>query len=385
MRLVFMYLACGVLSLQAQIALSARQANEISGYFEHESGEKPLACSVRFFHPSLSFAFRIQSGYFADVPLKQIAGEKRSLAVMLRVASEQDGSQPYYFFQRADFKKVPDRTKAVAQLSGGLFFGEGRYRVDLVVTDDDQRVCRKQWKLEAKLSGKERQIKVLQEPGTVQPVVLPQWAGSSSAADTSHPLRATIFLNVAPLRSRSLRLSIFDRALMFGTLKAVLEQSPFTSVRIVAFNLERHQEIFRQERLDPRGFDELRNAIQEVSLATIDVSVLRQPKGHLDLLSKLVKEELAAAQPSDAVIFIGPNAHRQDRLPEDWPATGGANPRFFYLEYAPYLGGTFPDVIARAVRSFDGKWYPVRSPQELATALKKMERALVSPSTANGG
>lgn len=373
-------------ALFGQMPVTPRRFPQLHEIFDKQEHEQTLACQVWPWRPSVSFSFRIQGGYTAELPMKQFAGGKGRMVALLRVTPHDRDNEPAYFIQRIQLPEIPENTKARMQLAGGLYYGEGKYTVDLVITDLAHSVCRKHWEMDAHLNGKERQLKVVQEPGTVQAVEIPQWTGQTAkATGTNNAKRATIFLNVAPLRMRAQKLSIFDRALLFGTLKAILEQSPFTSVRVVAFDLARHKELFRQDQFDLDGYSQLRGALNDLSLGTIDISVLNDPKGHLDLLSRLVGEETSTdgVPASDAVIFIGPSGHRTEKLPDDFPTTAASRQRFFYFAYAPFQTASFPDLITKIVRSLAGKWYPVHTPQDLAAALQKMSRELDTSASAS--
>lgn len=371
-------------ALYSQSPVTPEQLPELRTAFEKHGDEQQLACQVMPWRTNVNFSFRIQGGYSAEVPMRQFVGEGHRVVVLMRIRPQVAEAEPYYFIQIVPLPQVPERTKSILQLNGGLFYGEGKYQVDMALTDLRGHVCRKKWNVDARLSGKERELKVVQEPGSVQSVEIPQWTGKSAVGEGAQARRATVFLNVAPLRMRSQKLSVFDRALMFGTLKAVLEQSPFTSVRLVAFNLDRHNEIFRQEVLTQDGYNRLRYSLHDLSLGTIDIAALADRTGHFDLLSRLITEETSTASPtSDAVIFIGPSIRRSDKLPEGFPTVAANGQRFFYISYSPFQTASFPDLITRVVKTLAGKWYPVHTPQELAAALQKMRRELGAPAMAS--
>jgi hypothetical protein len=134
----------------------------------------------------------------------------------------------------------------------------------------------------------------------------------------------------------------------------------------------------------------------------------------------LINQELRAAPPSDAVIFLGPRERFQDKVPPDaFDQEHGPTPQFFFLRYRPFpsplrqtlLGpsvhcdpleisgdsgdkgrsrnnpcpstpwsvtdttGTFSnDTISLAIKSLKGKSIAIQSPGEFAKAIEQVER-----------
>jgi hypothetical protein len=116
-------------------------------------------------------------------------------------------------------------------------------------------------------------------------------------------------------------------------------------------------------------------------LQLVDYNVLKNQRGHIDLLAGLVNQELNAASPSDTVIFLGPPTRYVDKFPPaSLEASGRAMPRFFYLQYRPYFrpGAEFTDSIESALKRVHGKKMVVRTAGEFARAIKQVETQ-VSP------
>ena len=173
--------------------------------------------------------------------------------------------------------------------------------------------------------------------------------------------------------------------------------------------------------------------------ATVDVHVLQKPLGHVDFMVGLIAGELNASHPADTIVFLGPTSRYGNKIPEGaLPAPAHAGPRFFYIRYesprrltapediatvdlspvgsrsggtssgagapsppagsAPHpLGsansggagrGVHPappsvalppagqsDIITAAVDRLEGKTLTIRTPADLAKAIRKIERA----------
>jgi hypothetical protein len=179
-------------------------------------------------------------------------------------------------------------------------------------------------------------------------------------------------------------MSVRDNMMLLGTLSSVLDRVPVRSVRLVVFNLDQQKELFRQESFVPQAMGQVARAIGGLELGLVDYGVLQNRGGHLDLLADLVNGELAAKEPSDVVLFLGPQARTSDKVPRDElerPQIGG--PRFFYFQYRPAFfqqQATLPDTINRAVSRLKGKTVVIRTPGEFAKAIDQIERQAVPSS-----
>jgi len=140
--------------------------------------------------------------------------------------------------------------------------------------------------------------------------------------------------------------------------------------------LDQQKELFRDDAFTPEAFDRASQSMSSLQLQLVDYSVLKNRRGHIDLLTDLVNEELNASEPPDAVIFLGPATRYLDKLPETGgDDRGGLLPRFFYLQYKPYVRATAesPDSIELAVRRVRGKKLVIRTADEFARAIKQIE------------
>src|SRR5204862_6901131 len=118
-------------------------------------------------------------------------------------------------------------------------------------------------------------------------------------------------------------------------------------------------------------------SLNALELGTVDYNVLKNRRGHVDLLADLVNRELAAAEPSDEVVILGPPARFWDKLPQAaLEKPQGIGPKFFYLQLAPYIrptSGNFPDSINSAVARLKGRITIVHTPGEFAKAIGQIE------------
>ena len=153
-------------------------------------GEKSLRCYVDTSKPELNFGLRFQAGYVLGVPLVQYSGSGHSWQIVLKVTPE--GGEPTYLSDRLELPNQLD-PQYTAEASGTFLLGEGRYEVAFAAIDDKDRVCRKEWSLNAAIGRGERVVKVAMPPHIVADL---SWIGSTvSPPATPVPRRLTVLMN----------------------------------------------------------------------------------------------------------------------------------------------------------------------------------------------
>jgi hypothetical protein len=367
-----------------QTAVDPARVRALLKNFESHSHEA-LRCDVIPIKPALNFSFRYQAGFIVHVPMNQYSGKGHRWAMLVRVTPE--GGETVPLMTVIDLPEIPP-TKLVAEVGGGFLLGEGRYDVDWMMFDDASRVCRKNWATEAKPSHAERGIRVAMPPRTVRGFFWFAEPDAHSDPDDAPSLRLTVMLHAAPISLRRTTLRAGDSLMLVGLLSALLERLPTRSVRLVVFNLDQQKELFRQESFSPKALDQVEQAINNVQLGVVDYRVLQNKRGHVDLLADLLNGEMRTEDPSDVVLFLGPSARYDDKVPQAaLEKTDGAGPQFFYFQYRPYYrrSATFPDVISLALRRLRGKTLVIHSPNEFAKAIQQVERAPRPPSSSGSG
>jgi hypothetical protein len=423
MQLRALTIATAVLGLTAPVfAQRLMDATRLAPLLNRMASNQhaPLQCDVQPLKPYLNYGFRFQAGYSFSVPLKQYLGSGHAWVVVTEITPE--SGEPRYLLDVMRLPPVPaNNSDAIA--GGSYLLGEGRYHVRWMLLDDNERICRKSWNVQVHLDRSTRSVKVAIPPGVISGLSL---RGAPRATpDSIDPLRLTILLDAAPLlsfrRTSRALISPGDQALLLGMLSAFLERVPSNSLRLVAFNLEQHKELFRQDDFSLNSLDRLRVALNSVSLATVDVATLQEHKGHLDLLAGLINQELRDERRPDAVIFFGPRERYEDKLPDgvlDEPPRSGA-PQFFYLQWRPRVPppvglaglasdasvqtprgptreiaaplpqpslrgspgngpvvGDIGDSVSYAVDRIKGETYRIHSPAEFSKAIDRLERQL---------
>lgn len=337
--------------------------------FRPEPGEGTFACAVQPIRPTLNFGFRFQAGWVARVPLGQFQGKGHRWVMLARVTPE-GGAKPVYLASAVRLPEIP-KTKAEAEIGGGFLVGEGKYRVDWLILDEQNRVCRKQWDVAASLRFGEKKAKLLLPGNTVSDLALR--GAPPTAADRDADVRRiglTVFLHAAPMSLRRTRLRANDRVMLLGTLSALLEQLPTRQVRLVVFNLEQQRVLLREDAFTRDGLDRVSQSMNELELGTVDYKVLQNRRGHVALLAEMVNRELGEARPADAVVVLGPATRFGEKMPEDAVERVAGKADFYYFQLQPYsVQPTFPDVLRYAVGRLKGKTLTIRSPADFARAI----------------
>jgi hypothetical protein len=363
-------------ALWAQSIVDPNTIPRAMSRFEPRPDDRGLVCSVTQFGPALNFSFRIQAGYIVRVPMNQYFGPRHAWFTLIRLTPEGGDHKPVFLASRVRLPDVP-KTKVEVEIGGGYLLGEGGYQVRWMMLDDQGRVCRHDWHIEARLTRAERTAKVAMRPYTAAAFSLLGSPDEDRSHDDSAPFSVTILLHAAPVFPRRTHLRANDRMLLVGSLAALLERLPARSVRLVVFNLDQQKELYRRENFGIHSMDEVEQAMNELELSAVDYSVLRKPNGHLDLLADIVSREVHAEKPSDAVVFLGPSTRYEDKLPRGALAKASAIPRFFYFQYRPLWRRVVPsgtDTITMAVSGLKGKTMIIRTPAEFAKAIDQLER-----------
>lgn len=322
MRAALLLSLLAPLTAPAQIILPAEEA----ATFFARSDLKTLKCRIAPIHPELDFSFRYRAGYTVRVPFDQYRGAGHRWKIIVQVQPETDG-EPVAFLDEFDLPAVPN-SDADGEVEGTYMLGDGRYQAKFQLVDDQGRGCRAQWTITAQPGIWGHGVKVAVPPGTIQEVAL-RTSLSVSAAPALR--RLTVFLHAAS--SSMNRVEASDVVTLLSALASLLDLAPAQSVRLVVFNLDQQKEIYRRDNFTPDHIDELQQAMFDLQMGTVDVRTLQNSLGHVDLLEKLAREELHAANRADAVVFLGPHTRFRDKPPANIEQMGQGGPRFFYIEY----------------------------------------------------
>lgn len=345
--------------------------------FRVHGDERKFTCNVTPIKPRLNYSFRFQTGYVVQVPMRQYVGKAHWIATLFRVTPENSERSPVYFLTRLRLPEEVPQNNATIEFGGGYVVGEGKYRVEMLVTDDAARVCTHEWTITAKLGRKEDNVPPGMPAGAIDEISLRKWTRGSKGASDHQGHRVTILMNASAVMPRRVRLGGYDRVLLLSSLASVVERLPLRSVRLVVFSLDQQREIFRAEDFGPPDFVRLSRALSELELGTVDYEVLKNRRGHVDLVADLIGESLREKN-SDAVVFLGPKPWYFDKVERSsLPARTSDDPAFFYVQFRPYLAAAaHTDTLMNAVKQMGGKTFDVYTPGDFAAAIRDITKAI---------
>ena len=369
--------------LPAQIALrNPRDVGLVERLLNGEREGGKLNCHLQTYKPFLDFSFRFESGYVVRCSLGQFEGKRVTIAAYTRV--KPINGTPLILGDRFQIPAIPEARRSSfnwkhfhdeAEFSGVFASGEGEYRVDLAVIDNQKRVFHRNWTVKVAPHGKERTTPFAIKPDTAVSAALPPWHGHGERA--GRDLRVAILLDAAPVFPLALKLRAWDRSFLLGSLASLVRQVNAGSTQVIAFNLDQQRVIFRDENFGRGSFYKLVESLQSLELGTVSYKNMQRRTGWLEVLLKLLDEQSQALQSPDAVIFLGPANRILEKIPREYLGScQNFGSRIFYFEYYPYVGAEFPDTIHQLTSSCRGNVYKIHTAADFAEAIEKMQRKM---------
>jgi hypothetical protein len=344
-----------------------------------------LPCTVTPGMPVLGFDLRFHAGYGVSVPLKELSGAQNHLTILFRVTpanrSPQNKRDEWrYFVQTFQVPSIEENAKGAATLDGEIDLGEGKYHVDWLMRDRDERVCSSYWDMDASLSGRDKQIEMAIAPGEVDKTQSEQFEEDPPVARNEAPLKIKVLVNFAPQSFAAAALQPLDTIALVSILRRIAREPQFGKFSVVAFNMQEQRVLYRQSSEDRIDFPALGEAINSVKLGTVRRGQLSEKHGDTDFLADLIKKEMAAEDHPDALIFAGPKIMLDEAVPQETlkPVATDVDYPVFYMNYnlnpqaAPWR-----DSISRAVRIFKGTEYTITRPRDLWFSFSEMVSRIV--------
>jgi hypothetical protein len=317
----------------------------------------------------MGFDLQVWSGYAVAIPVSSFTPRIRPrLTTLIKVEPLAPQGEPVFLARLLRLPSIPERPPKQARFAtgGGFSLGEGRYRVKLIVVDEKDRYCMKQWEVKAKPGGGDRALK----PGEVTDATA-GWHGFPAAEDGKTRRKATVLINAYPVRLRrhSAVLSWRDQATLLNVLTAILSRGGFGSARVVAFDLNRKQVIFDEPAFRPSSFRSLTEAMGSVDISTVDYSILASGPSERQFLASLAQDMQKHTDAGD-IIIVTPSTPPPDkpgpRIDSAWE--GLDRPDVLALLPRPLPEGSVIDVAKGA----KGRVFSIYSPSDLASALRKI-------------
>ncbi|MGA7239531.1 MAG: acetyltransferase [Bryobacteraceae bacterium] len=341
-----------------------------SAVLESTENRKDLPCTVTPVKPSLGFDMKFHAGYDVQTPLKELAGTENQLTMVFRVIPDGHSDSAVYFKQHYSVPAIDDNAGGSAYLNGGVELGEGKYHIDWLMRDRQERVCSFHWDAEATIPQKDRPMTVDIAAGAIQPLdsELFKEEAPVQREKAPTPLTVKVMVNFAPQDSTSSTLQPFDTVALVSILRSIARDPHVGAFSVVAYNMQEQRIIYRQEDAAQIDFPALGHALTSLNLGTVDLKRLSQKHGDSEFLSKLITTEVKEDKRTpDAVIFAGPKIMLDDGLPpETLKQLADVKFPVFYMNYnLNPQANPWRDAIGTAVKALKGAEFTIARPRDL--------------------
>ena len=344
---------------------------------ESAAERKDLPCILTPRKTELGFDLRFHGGFDVSLPLNELEGGDSMLTVVFRVYPEADKDHAAFFSQHIRVPNIEDDAKGDAFLQGSFDVGEGSYHVDWLMRDRQERLCSGKWDTEAALPLKDKPMSLFIGPKDIQEALFEPFQDDpvihrSGVGDP--PADVKLLVNFAPQTKDAAALPAVDLAALVSILKTIEHDPRVGRVSLVAFNMQEHRVLYRQESADKIDFPALGRALQTMKLGTVTVQNLGEKHGDTEFLSSLIGKEFSFDAHPDAVVFAGPKAMLEADVPQDdLRRIGDIECPVFYMNYNPNPQGVpWRDSISHAVKFFKGTEYTISRPRDLWFATAEM-------------
>ena len=357
------------------VGTTVHLVNEDMAILESQIPRKDLPCEVKPIDPSLGFDLRFHGGYDLRIPLKELAGDENLLKILFKVTPTST-NVPVYFQDSIHVPSIVENAAGEASLDGKFELGEGKYHVDWLIRDRQDRICAHYWDSTAELPSRDKDIVLSIAANTVEAVRSDQFSEDAPVQRAAGPLlNVKILVNFAPQNQNSAALLQPADTLALVTMMRRIGRSPrLGKFSVVAFNIQEQKILYRQSSLDRIDFPGMGKAIKNVTPGLLDARLLANKRGETEFLTDFVRKEMEGPDAPDALIFAGPKYMVNEGSPEDeLKSAEGVSYPVFYLNYNLYPQ-TVPwrDSIGRVVRVLGGKEYSINRPRDMFFAVTEM-------------
>ena len=334
---------------------------------------RPISCRVRNFPPFLGFEFRFLTGYFAEIPLREIRGPANRF--LLRVAVNPlwpEAAESVYFTRRFEVNEIAEDRRGAIQFSGSFAAGEGVYEVMWHLQDGFGRFCSARWTVEARRSKRDRDVELTLAPGEVAPslVYLFREETPVPADPAGKKLRVKLLVSMDVRGRRRVTIPMWRYAPVLSILRVMARHPALAEFSVVAFSLDDQQVLFEQDYQDVIDFPALGETIEQLTPGTVTYGQLGKKKEQ-EFFADLLEKEVVEDDNSDAFIFVGWDLRIGKKVKkESLDTLKQSIAPVFYLNPATRRG--WRGLLANAVKILGGTRYTVRRPRDLPAAIERM-------------
>ena len=334
---------------------------------------RPISCRVRGSRPFLGFEFRFLSGYFAEIPLREIRGPANRF--LLRVAVTPvwpEAAEGVYFSRRFELEEIPQKRSGAIQFSGSFAAGEGVYDVTWSLQDGFGRFCTARWTVEARRSKRNRDVALTLAPGEVAPSLVYLFREETAIPPdpAGKMLRVKLLVSMDVRGRRRVTVPLWRYAPVLSILRVMARHPALAEFAVVAFSLDDQQVLFEQDYADVIDFPSLGEALEQLTPGTVTFQQLGKKKEQ-KFLAGLLEKELAEDEESDAFIFVGWDLRIGKKVEREALEGLKRGPApVFYLK--PATRRNWRGLLGNAVKTLGGTRFKVRRPGDLPAAIERM-------------
>ena len=338
---------------------------------DRQEARDDLACSVTAFKPVLGFDFLFHTGYQVSVPLRELAGTNNKLTILVRVRAERRKDRPVHFVQKFVVPAIEENATGNVVLDGAFRLGEGRYHIDWLIRDANDRVCARFWDLEAKALGKDVPLAQDLDQDVIHPDQTAQFHEESSGhrQQTRGPLKIKVIVNFAPQRLQAVGFGDEELQDLLAILRKIGRDPHIANFSVVACSVRTQQVVYRQQDAPHIDLQALGDTLKALDFGRVDAKQLALKNAKSEFLAQLITEEMRDDR-TDGFIFVGPkeplDADVSQKIIENLKDFGHP---VFYMNYSPdRFYYPWRDAFGHVVKRLHGFQYTISLPRDLFNA-----------------
>lgn len=329
-----------------------------------------LQCTAFPVKPVLGFDLRFRVRYQVEVPLAEIS-QSAYVTVLFRVTPRDRRDGVAFFSRRYDVPEIDSGAKGRAHVEGEVELGSGAYRMDWLMRDARERVCRFSWDLNASLPGRARALHLDLPPGAAEADEEdPFQPAAFSGGQPEQPAASIkVLVNLEPMEEGAVTPEPEVLEGVASVLRTIGRDPHFGRFSVVVYSGQGQEVFYRRENASEIDFAALSETVRSLRLGTIDINKLAGGGNGGGFLSDLLNAELLTGNRPDVALFIGPRAQSTPNISLPEGTDTGREMQLFDLAYVPDpTANPWRDSIGKLVKARNGREYLISQPLDLANA-----------------
>ena len=346
---------------------------------EGQEPRQDLRCSVLQVKPVLSWDFNFLTGYRVGIPQGELVGTSNRLTVLFRVVPKDRPREAVYMTQSIDVPAIA-AGKGEWGFSGNFIVGSGKYHVDWLMRDEQQRVCAAFWDVEPKVNSKDVQFREWISRSMVGPVE-PLFAEAPPVIrERDRPLpQISIIVSFDPPHPSSVRLDDRDIESLVAILRRTESDPRLETGSIIVCSLEAQQILYQQKGESRLSIPALGEALKSLKLGQIDAKRLSSSNNPGQFATDLIREHMRTERP-DALVVIARKATGESPgvSRSTLESLQSSSIPAFYLSYDAGRPPSFSrDLLSSIMKRLRGIEYRIGQPKDLFNAWSEVVSRIV--------